>query len=116
MRIGLAVMAAVLLLCGVRHLDAKECPALVAKVCAVDQARQLMTFNNSCEATRAGATVLHSKECNGTFCPRNCVVGHGVYARGVFTGKIMPYDNMCWAEKNFAVFVKYGACPGPSAM
>jgi len=90
--------------------DAAICPDIVSPVCALSASDKLQSFTNACEAQHAGSTVLHQGKCNGRFCPHNCVV-HGVYAKGIKTGIVKLYDNICWAEKDFAVFVKYGACP-----
>jgi hypothetical protein len=60
---------------------------------------------------RAGGTVLHGGACNGAHCPHYCIADHAAIARGVKTGKIHTYDNMCWAEKDYAVFLRYGKCP-----
>jgi hypothetical protein len=73
----------------------------------------LQTFGNVCDARGAGAIVLHAGKCNGTFCGRYCVKDHGAIAKSIKTGAIKTYDNACWAEKNFAVFLKYGPCPEP---
>jgi hypothetical protein len=92
--------------------DAKLCPGIVSPVCALDGAKQLQTFNNACEAVRTGATVLHQGKCYPEFCSHLCI-GKGVYGKGAITGTLKLYDNMCWAEKDFAVFMKYGPCPSP---
>jgi hypothetical protein len=34
-------------------------------------------------------------------------------ARSIKTKTIKTYENVSWAEKNFAVFLKYGPCPEP---
>ncbi|HEY5225744.1 MAG TPA: hypothetical protein VIJ06_03040 [Methylovirgula sp.] len=111
MKTGL-IAAIVLLALGVgAEAKTRICPMIVLPVCAVDASKQLQTYNNGCLAVSAGATVLHTGQCNGTFCPFECVADKGVYARSVETRKINVYDNLCWAEKGFAVFVHYGKCP-----
>jgi len=91
---------------------AVNCPDIVLPVCAVSPAKSaLQTFNNACEANRAGFKVLHGGKCYGKFCARYCIINHGVVARGVVTGIERTYDNLCWAEKDWARFEHYGACP-----
>jgi hypothetical protein len=106
-------IAAIALLAFTVQAEAKPriCPQIVLPVCAVDTAKQLQTYNNSCMAKAAGAIVLHNGACAGSFCPFECVADKGVYARSVVTHKINVYDNMCWAEKGLARFVHYGKCP-----
>ena len=59
------------------------CPKLVDPVCAVDTSRYLKTFNNKCEALRAGGKYLHEGACFAEFCTHLCIA-HGIYGRGVF--------------------------------
>jgi hypothetical protein len=89
------------------------CPRIFAPVCAATVAHQLSTFANRCEARAASAIVLHDGKCNGTFCGHYCVKDRGAVAKSIMTGAVKTYDNVCWAEKNFAAFVKYGPCPSP---
>jgi len=88
------------------------CPKLVDPVCAVDTSRYLKTFNNKCEALRAGGKYLHEGACFAEFCTHLCIA-HGIYGRGVFSGRTKLYDNLCWAEKDFAQYVSDGPCPRP---
>jgi hypothetical protein len=88
------------------------CPRIFDPVCAVEVARQLRTFNNKCEALQERAKYLHDGPCFHEFCSHLCLV-HGVYARGVFSGRLKLYDNLCWAEKDFAQYGKEGPCPRP---
>jgi hypothetical protein len=96
-------------LCGIAQAAAASCPALVKPVCAVTAARQLKTFSNACQALRAGAMLLHEEACLPEFCAHICII-NGVQARGVFTGKVRFYDNLCWAEKDFARFIRNVPC------
>ena len=89
---------------------AVACPQIVDTVCAVGMSKQLKTYNNKCEAMRAGGRFLHQGVCFPEFCAHICIE-HGVYGRGVFTGRLRLYDNLCWAEKNFARYIRDGKCP-----
>ncbi|WP_316395245.1 hypothetical protein [Bradyrhizobium sp. 33ap4] len=110
---GVSLVALVIVLLGGQQaVLAKSCPQLVNPVCAVSPARQLQTYNNSCEAARDGARFLHKGDCFPTFCDHLCLV-HGIVAQGVFSGRVKTYDNLCWAEKNFARYLRDGACPRP---
>jgi hypothetical protein len=111
MKAGLIATLMLLALGVSAEANGKICPQVVLPVCAVDASKQLQTYNNGCMAKAAGATVLHTGPCAGSFCPFECVADKGVYARSVETRKINLYDDMCWAEKGFAVFVHYGKCP-----
>jgi hypothetical protein len=108
MRSILTIMI-LLLSVGFESAFAATCPTLVDRVCAVTSARKLETFNNACEAARAHAYLLYHGACLPEFCPHICIV-NGVYARGVFTGKSQFYDNLCWAEKNFARYIRDMPC------
>jgi hypothetical protein len=89
-----------------------SCPRLINWVCALNSSTQLETFQNSCEAIKAKAVVLHQGQCFPTFCSHLCIE-HGIVGRGALSGKVKLYDNLCWAEKDFAIFVKLGPCPRP---
>ena len=81
-------------------------------VCGYTQTHALHTFPDACQAQAAGAMVLHAGACNGAFCPaQSCVPDHGVVARRVANGQIKGYDNVCWAEKDHAVYLRMGKCP-----
>lgn len=95
---------------GIQPAEAARCARLVLPACALTAARQLQTFQNACEAKNAGAAVLHQGRCFPTFCSHLCV-RQGVFARGALSGKLKLYDNLCWAEKDWAVFVRHGGCP-----
>lgn len=110
-RIGLMAVIALFAVTAQAEAKAKICSQLVAPVCGVDASKQVKTYNNRCLAVSAGATVLHTGECAGTFCPMSCEADKGVYARSIETHKINVYDNMCWAQQNLAVFRHYGKCP-----
>ncbi len=60
----IALTAAALLASGAARAEQKMCPHLVAPVCALKGAER-STFNNSCEAGVAGASVLHDGACEG---------------------------------------------------
>ena len=98
-RNGFIAAIALLALTVQAEARSKICPMIVLPVCAVDASKQLQTYNNSCMAKAAGAIVLHTGACAGSFCPFECVADKGVYARSVETHKINVYDNMCWAEE-----------------
>jgi hypothetical protein len=85
---------------------------LIDPVCALDKSKHLQTYNNKCEALQAGAKYLHDGICFAEFCSHLCVV-HGIYGQGVFSGRTKLYDNLCWAEKDFARYVGDGPCPRP---
>jgi hypothetical protein len=87
--------------------SAKICPQIVQPVCALTKAHQLSTFNNPCMAASVGATVLHQNECFGTHCT-HVITNGGVCARSAIDGKVKWYDNLCWAEKNWAIFLHNG--------
>jgi hypothetical protein len=93
---------------------AKASPRTATKadpsVCGYTQTHALHTFPDACQAQAAGAMVLHAGACNGAFCPQSCVADHGVVARRVANGQIKPYDNVCWAEKDHAVYLRAGKC------
>ena len=84
-------------------------------VCGYTQTHALHTFPDACQAQAAGATVLHPAACNGAFCPQGCAADHGVVARRVANGQIKGYDNVCWAEKDHAIVLRFGKCPSPTA-
>ena len=84
-------------------------------VCGYTQTHALHTFPDACQAQAAGAMVLHAGACNGAFCPQSCVADHGVVARRVPNGQIKTYDNVCWAEKDHAVILRFGKCPSQTA-
>jgi len=94
---------------------AKPAPKAAAKVdltvCGYTLTHALHTFSDACQAEAAGATVLHAGACNGAFCPQGCSADHGVVARRVANGQIKAYDNVCWAEKDHAVYSRGGKCP-----
>jgi hypothetical protein len=59
------------------------------------------TYTNSCEADKAGSTILHDGKCQGpgrARCPRNNL--RPVCARTIKTQVEKTYDNLCWAEKD----------------
>jgi hypothetical protein len=87
--------------------SAKICPQIVEPVCALTKAHQLGTFNNACMAVSVGAIVLHKNECFGTHCT-HIITNGGVCARGAISGKTKWYDNLCWAEKDWAIFLHNG--------
>lgn len=87
------------------------CPRIFSPVCAATSAHQLQTFANACEALSVEAIVLHVGKCNAAFCVHYCVKDHGAIAKSINTGAIKTYDNICWAEKDFSVFLKFGPCP-----
>jgi hypothetical protein len=87
--------------------SAKICPQIVRPVCALTKAHQLTTFNNACMAANIGATVLHQGECFGTHCP-HIITNGGACARSAISGKVKWYDNLCWAEKDWAIFLHNG--------
>jgi len=81
-------------------------------VCGYTLTHALHTFPDACQAQAAGAMVLHAGACNGEFCPaQSCAADHGVVARRVANGQIKSYDNVCWAEKDHAVYLRAGKCP-----
>ncbi|MBV9288246.1 MAG: hypothetical protein JO288_10560 [Hyphomicrobiales bacterium] len=84
-------------------------------VCGYTQTHALHTFPDACQAQAAGATVLHPAACNGAFCPQGCAPDHGVVARRTANGQIKSYDNVCWAEKDHAVILRFGKCPSQTA-
>ena len=88
----------------------QKCPRIYQPVCGVvASAKRIATLPNSCEADKVGATILHPGQCQGAGqarCPRN-PLGQ-VCARNDAGEK--TYDNLCWAEKNWAVFVHNGSC------
>jgi hypothetical protein len=87
--------------------SARSCPQIVRPVCALTKAHQLSTFNNACMADSVGATVLHPNECFGTHCT-HIITNGGVCARSAINGKVKWYDNLCWAEKDWAIFLHNG--------
>ena len=108
--LSLAVAAAILSFAPAKA--ATICPHIVLPVCAVSPEKaELQTFNNACEAERAGFKFLHVGKCYPTFCNFLCRINHGVVAKNVVTGLEHTYDNLCWAEKNWARFEHYGPCP-----
>jgi hypothetical protein len=87
------------------------CPQIYKPVCGLTSAHIITTYSNSCEAGRAGATILHDGPCEGAGearCPHIAI--NPVCARGVKTGKEKTYDNICWAEKDWAALMHAGAC------
>jgi hypothetical protein len=87
------------------------CPRLYKPVCGVTSASGIATYTNSCEAKKAGATVLHEGKCQGpgqARCPHIAI--HPVCAKNIKTGIEKTYDNLCWAEKDWASFVHNGRC------
>lgn len=101
-QIGIAVALSV-----ASPVEARICPKVYLPVCGLTQTKQLQTFSNACVASAAGATVLHAGRCNGALCPDYIIHG-GVCAKSAVTGAVRWYDNLCWAEKNWAIFLHYG--------
>ena len=90
--------------------NAQECPQTYKPVCGVvESEKRIATFSNSCTAKMAGALVLHTGKCQGpgeARCPHNSAAP--VCAKNSAGEK--TYDNLCWAEKDWAVLVHKGAC------
>jgi len=64
MKYLIALSAAALFVTNVAQAEPKMCPHLVSPVCALKGTART-TFNNSCEAERDGASVLHDGACEG---------------------------------------------------
>ena len=94
-----------------RSATAKAAPKADLSVCVYTLAHALRTFADACQAGAAGTTVLHAGACNDAFCPQGCVADRAVTARRVANGQVKTYDNICWAEKDHAVFLHYAKCP-----
>ena len=87
------------------------CPQIYMPVCGVVPASGIETYANSCQADKAGATILHDGKCQGPG-QKRCthIIINPVCAKSIFSGIQKTYDSLCWAEKNWAVLVHEGAC------
>jgi len=92
------------------HAEPKMCPHLVAPVCTLTgEART--TFNNSCEAERVGATVLHDGACEGgDMCS---MIYKPVCGINPATGKEQTYSGICVSEHANAKITHDGECKAP---
>jgi hypothetical protein len=87
------------------------CPRIYKPVCGVVPASDIATYANSCDADKAGATILHVGKCQGpgqARCPHNPF--KPVCAKTIMTQVEKTYDNLCWAEKDWAVWLHDGPC------
>jgi hypothetical protein len=91
--------------------EALRCPRIFRPVCGVViSTRTITTYANSCVAKGAGAKFLHDGKCMGpgeARCPHESPLDP-VCARNDAGEK--TYDNLCWAEKDWAVFIHKGPC------
>jgi len=105
------VLAAIALLAtGAAHAEPKLCPHLVSPVCALKDATRT-TFNNSCEAGVAGASVLHDGACEGgDMCS---MLYKPVCAINPVTGREETYSGVCVSEHANARITHDGECKAP---
>lgn len=91
-----------------REIGEMRCSRLYAPVCGLKESN-LRTYSNACLADVASALVLHAGKCiSHGRCPRIRILP--VCGRSPSTGKEKTYDNLCWAEKDWAIFVHKGPC------
>jgi hypothetical protein len=76
---------------------------------ALSETEKLQTFNNHCEAVRANAIKLHMGACFPDRCD-HLIRNRGVCGKNSVSGTIHWYENLCWAEKDWATFMNYGSC------
>jgi hypothetical protein len=112
MKTSIAIVTAMLAVTGLARTSlaadtGKVCPKNILPVCALNSDGTRATFNNSCEAERAGATVLHDGRCHGTMCS---MIVKPVCATDPKTGKERTYGNLCFAEHANAKYVRAGRC------
>ncbi len=110
MKFTIALIAAAMLAGSVARAEPKMCPHLVAPVCAL-KGEARTTFNNSCEAERAGATVLHNGACEGgDMCS---MIYKPVCAINPATGNEQTYSGTCVSEHANAKITHDGECKAP---
>jgi hypothetical protein len=95
---------------GTAQAEPKVCPHLVAPVCALKGTART-TFNNSCEAERDGANVLHDGACEGgDMCS---MIYKPVCALDPQTRQEKTYSSVCVAEHANAAISHDGECKAP---
>ena len=84
------------------------CIKTVKPVCALTKDGKRASYNNECEAIKAGGSILHDGRCEvATFCMD---VVLPVCAIDLKTKKEKSYSNACFAEMANAKFVHPGPC------
>jgi len=89
-----------------------ECADPDGVVCALVAHSLTKTLPSSCVAAEQGATILHVGKCVATVDTRCGVTGgmDFVCGRSLAAGGDRTYDNMCYAEKDWAIIISRGRC------
>jgi hypothetical protein len=95
---------------GAAQAEPKMCPHLVSPVCAL-KGETRTTYNNSCEAERDGAGVLHDGACEGgDMCS---MIYKPVCAVDPKTRQEKTYSSICVSEHDNARILRDGECKAP---